>query len=277
MKEQVRQWGAKIDRFLSRFVSFWVDWLTGRWRQREQLLRDKVMTLETECDRLRDERNQFQQEVQNGDELWELADAENKKLQNQLNTLQEQSRNDLETLRYENQQLWQEREEIELRNLELEDQLDYLNDFLANSQYHQHLAPTINASNAATDEDTDALDLSTLSLAFVGGHRATRRAVLKDLSDRHNFNPKNCVEIPPFTEVSSNRTKIKSSLSQTQLIVVITGYMGHSLTDIVCDLKSTGSIPGELLMVNCRGKSGVLREILNYMKDHPPDSELKVS
>jgi hypothetical protein len=43
---------------------------------------------------------------------------------------------------------------------------------------------------------------------------------------------------------------------------MITGYMGHDLSQIVSKLKKDSVLRGEVLPLSCRGKSGVVREIM---------------
>ncbi|MEB3360045.1 MAG: hypothetical protein VKK04_25190 [Synechococcales bacterium] len=107
------------------------------------------------------------------------------------------------------------------------------------------------------------VDLSSLRLALVGGHPSTRRGVIQELRTHHGL--KYWVEIPRITESNTNRTRVKSKICRCNLVVLITGYMSHRLTEIVFSLKEAGSLAGDVLQLNCRGKSGVVREILNYV------------
>lgn len=43
--------------------------------------------------------------------------------------------------------------------------------------------------------------------------------------------------------------------------------MNHSLTEAVYGLKSAGAISGKVVMLNFRGKSGVVREILKHSRE----------
>ncbi|MGF1498164.1 MAG: hypothetical protein ACFB8W_15275 [Elainellaceae cyanobacterium] len=121
-------------------------------------------------------------------------------------------------------------------------------------------------TEADTSEAVSAIlskvDLSSLRLALVGGHPSTRRGVIQELRTHHGL--KYWVEIPRITESNTNRTRVKSKICRCNLVVLITGYMSHRLTEIVFSLKDAGSLAGDVLQLNCRGKSGVVREILNY-------------
>ncbi|MEO0827709.1 MAG: hypothetical protein AAFY67_19065 [Cyanobacteria bacterium J06642_9] len=108
-----------------------------------------------------------------------------------------------------------------------------------------------------------AVDLSGLKLALVGGHASTRRGVICELSEQHGLT--RWVELPPFSKHSLGRSNIKAKIHDCDLIVLITGYMKHKQTDSVMQLRKLGALPGEVLLLNCRGKSGVVREILTYI------------
>jgi hypothetical protein len=53
-------------------------------------------------------------------------------------------------------------------------------------------------------------------------------------------------------------------LPHCDLIVIITGYMNHSLTQAVWALKESGALRREVELLNFRGQSGVVQEILRY-------------
>jgi thioredoxin-like negative regulator of GroEL len=109
---------------------------------------------------------------------------------------------------------------------------------------------------------TDTPDLSSLRLALVGGHEATRREVICEL--REGYGLEDAVEVPPSSEAYVDRSSVQTKINNCDLIAVITGYMGHDLSLIVSDLKKDGALVGEVLPLPCRGKSGVVREILNW-------------
>ena len=108
-----------------------------------------------------------------------------------------------------------------------------------------------------------AVDLSAIKLALVGGHDSTRRAVIQELSQRYGL--AKWVELPPFRKHSLGRSNIKAKIHDCDPIVLITGYMKHKQTDSIMQLRKLGTLPGDVLLLNCRGKSGVVREILTYI------------
>lgn len=114
----------------------------------------------------------------------------------------------------------------------------------------------------AASDGQDASDLSWLRLALVGGHSATRRGVIQELK---RYGLKHCVEIPRMTESNTNRSRVKAKIRHCDLVVIITGYMGHRLSEIIYSLKAADALAGEVLQLSCKGKSGVVREIIKHL------------
>lgn len=110
----------------------------------------------------------------------------------------------------------------------------------------------------------ETVNLSNLKLALIGGHDSIRRAVIRELSEHYHLT--RWVQLPPFTKHSLGRSNIKAKIHDCDLIVLITGYMKHMQTESVVQLRKLGSLSGDVLLLNCRGKSGVVREILAYVR-----------
>jgi hypothetical protein len=89
-------------------------------------------------------------------------------------------------------------------------------------------------------------------------------SVLEELSTRYGL--KHWVEIPPLREASIRRNKLKKKLRHCNLIVIIADYMSHPLTHAIYGLKSAGALVGKVILLNCHGKSGIIRDILEYVK-----------
>ncbi|WP_204154645.1 hypothetical protein [Leptolyngbya sp. CCY15150] len=290
MKRVLSRWGRFVTTTLSRTLSH-TSRLTGTLRQNKRRDRREVFLLESletvtaerdhllvECDRLTQECDRLRQDAREFEQYAEHADTENHRLRQdnqQLRQTQEfeqyaddenqHLRQDNEQLRQECDRLTSDYNDLQLQALEQEEQIESLKALL--TYYEANLAHTpVPATESETDPASDppVLDLSAYSVALVGGHSNTRQGVIQTLSDSYGLKVKNCVEIPPFTEVSTSSSKVKAKISRCDLIVIITGYMGHGLTKIVQDLNSAGALAGEILMLDCRGKSGVVREIVNY-------------
>lgn len=149
--------------------------------------------------------------------------------------------------------LEKEKDNFQLQTWELQQQVQELLKFRENSAPVAHPA-----SQTSIDSTTNRL--SHLNLAIVGGHANVRQAVIHTLSQDYGL--KNYVEIPPLSEQNTNRKRVKDKIGNCDLIVVITQYLSHRLTTIISSLQKAQALDGEVLMLNCRGKSGIIREIL---------------
>ncbi len=120
------------------------------------------------------------------------------------------------------------------------------------------------ARNEPVPEQTIAeespVDLSATRLALVGGHEATRREVIRELRKYHGVHE--VVEVAPSSTAHIDQSSVQAKLANVTLIAVITGYMGHDLSSIVRSLQQAGNLTGQVLWLACRGKRGVVREIL---------------
>lgn len=105
-------------------------------------------------------------------------------------------------------------------------------------------------------------NLSSLNLALVGGHEATRREVIRELQEKYQL--KYFTEVAPSNEAYINRNNVQTKINNCGLVAMITGYMGHDLSKIVSELNKDDALVGEVLPLSCRGKSGVIREILSW-------------
>lgn len=159
-----------------------------------------------------------------------------------------------------------ERDDLQLQVWELEQQIEGLMGYIA--QVHDadtRLQPKSTTPLEKTDTLAGALapDLSVLVLGLVGGHPATRQSVIEELATHYGL--KDWVVIPPLREVSIRKSKLKRKLSRCDLIVIIADYMSHPLTRAIHNLQASGAIKGEVMLLNCHGKSGVLRDILQHV------------
>ncbi|PZO58521.1 MAG: hypothetical protein DCF15_05285 [Phormidesmis priestleyi] len=190
--------------------------------------------------RLRADYNQLKQEA---DELLRYTDRE------------------LGELKQTNAGLAREFDELQLRVWELEQQVDELLLYIADmAEGSQQESDTV---NAGLDLTPNLPDLAEVNLGIIGGHEATRREVINKLTMRYGL--RRWVEVPPTWESSLTKAVLKAKLERCDLIVIITGYMNHSLTHAVFGLKASGALAGEVVMLNLRGKSGVVREVLRHV------------
>ncbi len=155
-----------------------------------------------------------------------------------------------------------ERDDLQLHVWELEQQLQELMAYLYNNPAPQ--IPTVVPWTAPDPvAETSTPDLSLIVLGLVGGHPATRRSVIKELTTHYGL--KHWVTIPPLREASIRKSKLKKKLSRCNVIVIIADYMSHPLTHAIYRLQASGALKGDVVLLNCHGKSGVLRDILQHV------------
>ena len=98
-------------------------------------------------------------------------------------------------------------------------------------------------------------------LILVGGHKVSRRKVFEILckqNDLHIYS-----EIPPSSEQRISRRSVRHKLQNGDLVVVVTGYIGHDLSNLVAD--SENIIRGDLIYSKFRGASGIIRKIEDHL------------
>lgn len=156
-----------------------------------------------------------------------------------------------------------ERDDLQLQVWELEQQIAELLKYIEQVE-HGNRVQVLNAATAEICQENSDVDLSVIYLGLVGGHPATRREVIQELSNQYQL--QNWVEIPPLKEARIRKTKLKRKLSRCNLIVIIADYMSHPLTHAVFALKAAKAITEEVFLLNCHGKTGVVREILDLAK-----------
>ncbi|MBE9064833.1 hypothetical protein [cf. Phormidesmis sp. LEGE 11477] len=207
--------------------------------------------------------------VSSGGTVLANAQQENQQLVQRLSALRadynQLKRDSEELLRYADRELtWlkqtntglaKEFDDLQLRVWELEQQVDELLLYIAamSGAADAHL-------KTAADTGESEPNLSNLVLGIVGGHEATRREVIHELTEKYGL--RRCAEVPPTWEGRHQKRVVRQKLEHCDLIVIITGYMNHSLTQAVFALKESGALRGEVELLNFRGKSGVVREIL---------------
>lgn len=206
--------------------------------KRLRIFRLRVTRLRQECDRLRGEL----------DELVRYTDAELQYLTEERDWLhqawvQEQAR----VAELEAMVEWWEQEVVEAR---WQDTCD-----------RDLQVDAIEPQSAWMGE----LPLAGVKLAIVGGHDETRRSVLQELQEQHGL--RDWVEVPPFRQASLGVNKLRAKLRDCDWIVVITGYMNHKVMNSIDQLKRKGALQGKVILLDCRGKSGVVREILKLVAD----------
>ena len=213
-----------------------IDGVSGKDRRDKRRLMKHLSTLQAE-------QNRMQQEA-----------AENQRLANL----------EIRGLAALKKQAEDERDDLQLHVWELEQQLQELMGYL--TQAHDNpvqFQGGVPYPALHPIPETATPDLSLIVLGLVGGHPATRRSVIKELTTHYEL--KHWVTIPPLREASIRKSKLKKKLSRCDLIVIIADYMSHPLTRAIYGLQASGALKGEVVLLNCHGKSGVLRDILQHI------------
>lgn len=114
-------------------------------------------------------------------------------------------------------------------------------------------------------EEERPVSLAGVRLTMVGGHSSMRREVERVLRQRHQLS--DFLEVAPSSEDHVDRAKVRDRVAGRDIVVVIAGYTGHDLTNLVRDLQRAGEVTGRVVWPACRGKSGVVREIVTTLQD----------
>gem|GEM_PF-2287921 len=138
------------------------------------------------------------------------------------------------------------------------DAADFIAEYIADEREQ-----LIKRSHTVTDEvfaSDQSVSLATLRLTIIGGHVAMRREVERELREHYYLD--DYLEVPPSTEAHVDHNVVRDRVVERDLVVVVTSYSGHDLTNHVRTLQQVGTITGRIIWPRCRGKSGVIREIL---------------
>ena len=237
MLKLILNWLGQGNLALQAKLKPWLDSWSGKDRRDKQRLMKHLSTLQAE-------QNLMQQKA-----------ADNQRLANL----------EVHSLAALKKQAEDERDDLQLHVWELEQQLQELMAYLAHLYNNPALQlPTVvpwTAPDLAAETSTP--DLSLIVLGLVGGHPATRRSVIQELTAHYGL--KHWVTIPPLREASIRKSKLKKKLSRCNVIVIIADYMSHPLTHAIYRLQASGALKGDVVLLNCHGKSGVLRDILQHV------------
>lgn len=165
----------------------------------------------------------------------------------------------IQALVQEKAQLVEEQEDLQLQLWDREEELEWFQKQLWSVE-RTALPQPIPLVEPGT------VQLSGLSLALVGGHSSVRQGVLKVLCENYGLQHGNYVEVPPTSEFNINLSSLREKIGNSDLVVVVTRYIGHDLTGMVSSLQTSGSLSGEVLPVNVRGRTGIVRSILAYVQ-----------
>ncbi|MDB5077191.1 MAG: repeat-containing protein [Chloroflexi bacterium] len=97
-------------------------------------------------------------------------------------------------------------------------------------------------------------------IALVGGHDSTRMRVKEHL----RVWGARVDEVPPPTNGRISEREVLDRVRMSDLVLLIVSYMGHDMSTIVNNLAARKALCGQVLAVECRGTSGVLRVITQW-------------
>ncbi len=262
---------------------------TGKDRHQKQQLTQQLTRLQVAydqlqagCNTLQTEQEQVQREHQQLQQKYDRLRRDKELLQrdrNELNTLFNCADKENVELNRENRKLRSQIKKLKADNVALDGKIVYLEHKLGLQAYSdddligrvlEDASPkqAVELKYLADEPDEysefDAMasiDLSDITLALVGGHETTYREVTEALK-KHGL--KRCVHVPPHSRESNSRHQIRDKISNCDLVVTITSYVDHSVSNCVKQLKDTSMLTGEVIRVHCHGKSGVVREVLQY-------------
>jgi hypothetical protein len=123
-------------------------------------------------------------------------------------------------------------------------------------RYRQMIEAHREAGIALEEEDAPLAAARGRRIALVGGHDRTREHVRERLE---SWGARVDEVAPPTTGRIGEREFDR--VLNSDLIVEIVSYMGHDMSTIISNLKRAQRLRGEVLSVQCRGMSGVCREI----------------
>ena len=131
------------------------------------------------------------------------------------------------------------------------------------AEYRTLLSERRHEAAGSAPEEPDIEVPSSLAgkrIALVGGHERTREHVRERLQGWGV----RVDEVAPPTNGRISEREILDKVRSADLILLIVSYMGHDMSNAVNNLLKRQAITGQVLPIDCRGTSGVCREILRW-------------
>lgn len=229
---------------------------TGQDRHEKRQLTQQIMGLQVAYDRLQDTCDRLQRDH-------ESLQAKHDSLQRDRNEFKDL----FDWAEKENKEMRSQLQKLSHENADLIGKIAVLENQISLQTYQNQGSLYSEDDSAEADDesyplaDLEQVDLSEVTVALIGGHETTHREVTEALK---KYGLKRCVHIPPHSIASHSRNQIKEKISNCDLIVTITTYVDHSVSQCVKQLKETRMLAGEVIRTSCKGKSGVVREILEH-------------
>jgi|GEM_PF-3272964 len=159
-------------------------------------------------------------------------------------------------LEEENSNLKNEQDDLQLEVWDLKEQLK-----LFTGTSNQAEIPIANLLISPTVKPI--IDLSSISIALVGGKKYTRKDIVKRLSKSYCL--REIREVPPTSERYADTKSVEEIIGNCNLIAVVTQYIGHDLTDIISGLEAKRRLQGKIIHLKTKGASGISRDISSYL------------
>ncbi len=143
------------------------------------------------------------------------------------------------------------------------DQLQYEYDQLLqkNEDLEEHLA------QYEAEQSFRKIDLSDIRVAIVGGHQTMMSYVQSTLSQENHLR-----DFRPLSKDTHLSTKaFKEKLKKVDLILVVRGYMSHSMSQIVDDLETKCQLRGKVIRLptTCTSGPAIVRIIREEIHHNP--------
>lgn len=103
-------------------------------------------------------------------------------------------------------------------------------------------------------------DISSLYIGFVGGESRILNRVITRLQKDYGLINYVLLE----AGYDHNQNIFRAKLNKCNLIALITVKVGHPYSYMLQNLQSKGAITENLLFINLKGESGIVREVVNY-------------
>lgn len=189
----------------------------------------------------------------------EKLQQELKRVQDEL--IEQRNQDDyIKLLEEENNQFKQEKENIETKICELEQNISSKEYKYQSLQYqYNNLQEKIAVYR---QQKVETLDLSSKTLAFIGGEQEVITRIIQDLCSDFNLQ-KNPIIIQPSWETRMNLCSVRLRIINADFIFHFTGRTRHDSQNILKQIKH--QIPGQIIPINSNGYSGGLRDILEYL------------
>jgi DNA repair exonuclease SbcCD ATPase subunit len=238
-------------------------WFSWNLVQRQQRFEQKLIEKGAEIEQAHQTNQQLQillteetQKLKKQKKLEASRIEEIQKLNQQKEALKENFQQEesnylteLENLTQAIESLEQEKEFYQREQAQLNSRIDALTEQLQDRKKEENTASKTSSSP------------SDFKVAIIGGHPDTCREVSKALRDEYDLQ---CSILTPTSKnQTSNLKTVKQTVKDANLIAVIAGYNKHAYSKHISTLKNAGKLEGKVITIsNCRGSSGLLREIL---------------